>query len=290
MIKVNQVNISVVQFELSAFSSFKHFAQSIRDLIKIIPQSDFVIFPELFTCGLVSATDGKKNLTYNDFLSISLFTEEFVELFSELSKLSNSVIIAGSHIIKDVAKFLNTSFIFYPNGAISKHAKTHLFPPEREYGTSEGDDLEVFEWKGTRFSVLICYEMEIPECATIVTRNGAEIIFCPSLTVSEHGFWRVRHSCQARAIENQIYVVHCCCVGELTNPPLKAWGKSSILTPCDIPWNPNGVLAEAIPNRPYILRGSLNIADLASNRHSGAAPTYKDRIRKLDLYRKYFEW
>lgn len=124
--------------------------------------------------------------------------------------------------------------------------------------------------------------MEFPEVARTYVLKGAEIIFCPSYTVGEHGFWRVRHCCQARAIENQVYVTHSCLVG---NPPLKGmegWGKSSILSPCEDPWNPNGVIAEVNENEEMMITGELDLGLLYKKRRRGAAPILKDR--RPDLY------
>ncbi|MDI8799998.1 hypothetical protein MJM59_32555, partial [Salmonella enterica subsp. enterica serovar Montevideo] len=42
-------------------------------------------------------------------------------------------------------------------------------------------------------------------------------------------FWRVRHCCHARCIENQIYLVHCCLGGNPGGPLPGCWARSSIL-------------------------------------------------------------
>ena len=125
----------------------------------------------------------------------------------------------------------------------------------------------------------MCYEAEIPECAASLAEQGAEIILCPSLTFTEEGFWRVRHCAQARAIENQVYVVHC--GGSATLPPdgplPSPWGRSSILSPCDTPWDaPNGVVAESpAPNIETVVRGVVDLDRLHENRENGAAPTFR---------------
>ncbi|MGE6377015.1 nitrilase-related carbon-nitrogen hydrolase [Peribacillus muralis] len=60
-----------------------------------------------------------------------------------------------------------------------------------------------------KIGLTVGYEAEIPEGSRILTWRGADIIFCPSYTFTEAGFWRVRHCAHARAIENQVYIVHC---------------------------------------------------------------------------------
>ncbi len=70
--------------------------------------------------------------------------------------------------------------------------------------------MAVFQLPFAKVGFNICYEAEIPECAATLAEQGAELILTPSATFTEQGFWRVRHCCHARCIENQIYLVHCC--------------------------------------------------------------------------------
>ena len=113
--------------------------------------------------------------------------------------------------------------------------------------------------------------------------KGAEIIFCPSYTVGEHGFWRVRHCCKARAIENQIYVVHSCLVGNVPLEGIVGWGKSSILSPCEPPWNPNGVIAESSLNEESIITGKIDLRLLQKKKKRGAALNLK--YRRPEIYK-----
>jgi hypothetical protein len=128
-------------------------------------------------------------------------------------------------------------------------------------------------------------EAEIPECSASLAEQGAEIILCPSDTFTEYGFWRVRHCAQARAIENQIYFVHCCLGGGPGSPLPNGWARSSIISPCDVPWkNASGVIAEANPNKEMVIRGAVDLDVLRENREKGASTTFKDRRRRASIY------
>ena len=118
---------------------------------------------------------------------------------------------------------------------------------------------------------------QIPEVSRILAAKGADIIFCPSFTFTEAGFWRVRHCAQARAIENQVYVVHCPAVGEPRHPLPNGYGSASILSPCDQDWPSNGVVVEVETNQHMVITGIVNIEELYENRKNGAATTVKDR-------------
>lgn len=117
--------------------------------------------------------------------------------------------------------------------------------------------------------------------------NGADIIFCPSYTFTEAGFWRVRHCAHARAIENQVYFVHCPTVGEPGAPLPDGYGRASILSPCDSAWPANGIVVEAEMNEHTIITGTVDMDELYENRKSGAATTFNDRNRRKDMYAKY---
>jgi predicted amidohydrolase len=177
--------------------------------------------------------------------------------------------------------------LFRPDGTAATHAKTHIFPAESAWASGEGDAMEAIDLPFARVGINVCYEAEIPECSASLAEQGAEVLLCPSFTLSEHGFWRVRHSLQARCIENQTYAVHCCTVGAPGAALPEGWGRSSILAPCDLPWPPDGVLAEADTNREGVTAAEIDLDELSENRASGAAPTFRDRRRRSALYRKW---
>jgi predicted amidohydrolase len=269
------IKISAVQFSYKPIKLFKDFEENVENLVKKAEGSDITVFPEAFTLELQYLFPN-----YNVGRIYEL-TEEYLDLFSRLSKVYNQVIIAGSHIVLENDKRYNTGYIFYPDGQVKKHRKSHLMPYENKMGLIQGDSIDLFDIEDVKIGLAICYEIEFPELVRTLTLQGAKIIICPSYTIDEYGFWRVRHCCQARAIENQIYVVHSCLVGTSAIPGLVGWGKSSILSPCEAPWNPNGVIAEAEVNEEMVITGVLDLTLLEKKRKRGVAPTLNDRRPEL---------
>jgi len=268
---MEKIIVSCVQYSYKPINSFEDFALDIEKLLDQAKESIFVVFPETFTMELQYLIPN-----YN-ISKIFEFTNEYRELFTNLSKERNQYIIAGSHLLIENEKEYNTGHLFCPDGSIFTHRKSHLFPLEGALGVCPGDKLEIFETEIAKVALAICYEIEFPEVPRIYALKGAEIIFCPSNTVDEHGFWRVRHCCQASAIQNQVYIIHSCLVG---NPPLKGmegWGKSSILSPCEPPWNPNGIIVEAKENKEMVITADLDLKLLHKKRKRASAPTLKDR-------------
>lgn len=285
---MRQVTISACQMRVERIGSFGDFQQQVMGLLDQVPaESDYVVFPELFTVGLLTTYPNYDQLAPSDLIKIDEFTEQYRQLFSKAAQERGQIIIAGSHLERHDDKYFNVCHIFTPDGQEFTHRKTHIFPAEADWYTSEGDDLSVYDIGPAKIGIAICYEAEIPEISRILSLQGAEIIFCPSFTFTEYGFWRVRHCAAARCIENQIYFVHCCTAGEPGYPLPNGFARSSILSPCDTPWSPNGVVAEAYINQNMVITGTVDIDLLYENRETGAAPTFRDRTRRASLYAKY---
>lgn len=298
---MREIQISACQFRLERYKSFNDFKKQVEELLSDVPlSSDYVIFPELFTISLLTSYPNAEKLSLEELLSeniahidefIDRFTPDYRSLFFKVAAQRKQLIIGGSHLECERGKYYNICHIFTPDGKEFKHKKSHLFPMEASlFHIAEGDDLEVYALGPAKFGIATCYEAEIPEISRILAVNGADIIFCPSYTISEAGFWRVRHCAQARCIENQIYFVHCCTVGEPgppLSPLLNGFGRSSILSPCDTPWTPNGIVVEAETNKNTVITGKVDLDALYENRERGAAPTFRDRTRRTEVYRKY---
>lgn len=282
----NQVTISAVSFHLRPIGSFDEFADHARALLDQAAGSDLVVFPELFTLELFTIEPGWRDDPVEALPRIAAYTDLYRTLFAEQARARNQFILAGTHLERRGDRLLNVAHVFGPDGEHYEHAKTHIFPGEAAWGTQEGDRMAAFDLPFARVGIAICYEAEIPEVASTLAEQGAEIILCPSHTFTEHGFWRVRHCAQARAIENQVFFVHCATGGDPGGPVPAAWTRSSILSPCDLPWAPDGVVAQAsAANVEQVVTGTVDLGVLRQNRIDGAATTFADRRRRADLYR-----
>ncbi|WP_216830299.1 nitrilase-related carbon-nitrogen hydrolase [Alkalihalobacterium elongatum] len=285
---MRSVKISACQFELKKLRNFEDFVQQIQEqLIQVPSDSDYVIFPELFTTGLLTTLPQFENFSVKEMTLLNQFTDQFKEFFIKTAKERNQVIIAGSHLEYKNNNLFNITYLFDKNGTYVEHKKTHIFPAEAQWGTNEGDEINVFDIGPAKVGIANCYEMQIPEVSRILAVQGAEIIFSPSYTFSEYGFWRVRHCAHSRCIENQVYVVHCSTIGTPGGIIPKGIGKASILSPCDEPWSKKGIVVEGEMNKSMTITGTVNIDELANNRESGATTTFNDRKRREELYRKY---
>ncbi len=277
--------VSAVQYHLHTIGSFDEFSAQVEHYVKTAEEfgADFVLFPEFFTTQLMSIGDDRGNpLTIQD---LPRFTEQYRTLFATLAQKTGMHIIGGTHVVRKGGNLYNTAHLFYPDGTIAEQPKLHITPTEvKEWKMAAGDELQVFETEKGVIAMLTCYDIEFPEIVRMAKAKGADVIFCPSCTDDRHGFYRVRYSCHARTVENQVYVVTTGTVGALpTVDFMRAnYGQAAIITPNDIPFPPRGILAEGEINNDMVIAADLDLDLLYEVRERGSVTTWRDR--RTDLY------
>lgn len=280
-----KLRVSTVQYHLHTIHSFDEFAQQVTHYVRAALEfdTDFILFPEFLTTQLLSiGNEQGQQLSIND---LPIFTEEYLHLFTNLAKETKTHIIGGTHVIRQNDKLLNVAHLFYPNGTVATQAKLHITPTEvNEWHMSLGDGLQIFETDKGKIAILTCYDIEFPEIVRMAKARGADVVFCPSCTDDQHGFYRVRYTAHARAIENQIYIVTASTVGSLPTIDFMRmnFGQSAIISPNDVPFPPRGIIAEGEVNHDMVVTGDLDLTLLYEVREKGSVTTWRDR--RTDLY------
>ncbi|CAG7645289.1 Formamidase [Paenibacillus solanacearum] len=282
-----KLRVSAVQYHLHTISSFEQFAQQVTHYVKTAEEfeSDFVLFPELFTTQLMSIGQGDGSGTALSINELPQFTDRYMELFGTLARQTGMHLIGGTHIIEEKGRLYNTAYLFYPDGRIGQQRKLHITPTEvKEWNMAAGDGLHVFDTDKGRIAILICYDMEFPEIVRMARARGADVLFCPSCTDDRHGFHRVRYTCHARTIENQVYVVTTGTVGSLPTVDFMRgnYGQAAIITPNDVPFPPGGLMTVGEINGDMVITGDLDLSLLHQVREKGSVTTWRDR--RTDLY------
>jgi N-carbamoylputrescine amidase len=167
------------------------------------------------------------------------------------------------------------------------YRKTHIpayFPDEQQGGTgsyermyfSPGPTLPVFEWRGIRFGIQICYDRLFPEPSRVLALQGAEIIFMPicystySDAAHRAGIWDV--ALRARAYENGVYVVAANRVGQ--EGIRNHLGRSMVVDPAGT------VVCEAGSAKEELLVAEIDLERVRGDRKK--IPWWRDR--RIDLY------
>ena len=282
------VRVCAVQMQSRAVANVSEFFEAVEYFVDVAAdyQSDFVVFPELFTLQMTSCETSK--LTPDKAISrLSEHTPRFVETLKNLAISYNINIIGGSHpTMMEDGDIHNVGYIFLRDGSVHAQEKLHPTPDERYWWNIQGGDaVEAIPTDCGPIGVMICYDSEFPELARRLVDQGARILFVPFATDTRQGFLRVRYCCQARAIENQCYVVTAGNVGNLPNVENMdvQYAQSAILTPCDFPFARDGVAAEASENVEMVCVADLDLSNLNWARAYGSVRNLKDR--RFDLYR-----
>ncbi len=288
---VEGVRIATCQLQSRAVSGFDEFMKQIKYFIDVASdyESDFIVFPEMFTLMLLSAEERELS-AIEAIEALSEYTPRIRQRLSEMALAYNINIIGGSHPTRmPDGDIHNVAYVCLRDGSIYAQEKIHPTPNEAYWWNIKGgDSIDAIPTDCGPIGVLICYDSEFPELARRLVDEGARIIFVPFCTDSRQGYMRVRYCAQARAIENQCYVVMSGNVGNLPNVANMdiQYAQSCILTPCDFPFARDGIAAEASENVETLTISDVNLADLQWARAEGTVQNLADR--RFDLYR--IEW
>lgn len=133
--------------------------------------------------------------------------------------------IVGSCAVKVGDEFRNRMYFVKPTGEVEYYDKWHLFSvgDETRY-YSPGHERKVVEWRGVRYLLAICYDLRFP----VWSRQRGDydaIIYVAAWPTPRRQVWRTL--LQARAIENQAYVVGVNRIGD--EPTLNYSGDSMVV-------------------------------------------------------------
>jgi len=234
-----------------------------------------LVLPELITMELEGLFDHPADRPQDRFPLL----DDDLRLRSSLAVERSMVIVAGSSLFLDSGHWINRSLIFWPSGQVTHQDKVVMTQFEKvEWGVVGGETLAA--QPDPRLGVLICYDSEFPELGRALAENGILALCVPSYTETWHGHWRVRHSCHARALENQIFVMHAPLVGSLGREPVpESHGTAGILAPCCLPFPPKGVLAEGPADEHALVVAELDFDALLACRETGDVRNWQDRTQ-----------
>ncbi|MAW87765.1 MAG: carbon-nitrogen hydrolase [Phyllobacteriaceae bacterium] len=282
------VRVATVQMQARTLSVTDEFYKAVDYFVTVASDygADFVVFPEYFSLQLLSVEE-EELAPEPAIRRAAEHTETLVERMRQMAIQRAINIIGGSHPVCGAdGEIRNVCHVFLRDGSVHVRDKIHPTPDEREaWNVQGGDGVDVIETDCGPVGVMICYDSEFPEIARRLTDQGARILFVPFNTDTRHGYLRVRYCCQARAIENQSYVVTSGMVGNLDNVSNLdiQYAQSAVFTPCDFPFARDGIAAEASENVEMITVADLNLATVQWARAQGSVRNLRDR--RFDLYR-----
>lgn len=286
---MNQIRVASLQYYIRPVKSFDEFASQAEALIETAKDYKvrLLAFPEYFTVQLLTLGQIKRPIA-EQIRDLAGQEERIVNCMSELAKKYKMVIVGGTlpAFNEDKSKVMNRCYVYAKDGSFDVQSKLHMTRFEsEEWLVSAGSRLRIFETDFGKFAVAICYDVEFPEIARTAARSGAHFLVVPSCTDDRNGYLRVRYCAQARAIENQMYVIHSPLVGSLPAVPAVSlnYGQAAIYTPCDYSFSRDGLLAEGAVNQESMIIGEINLGLIEESRKSGTVLPLRDSQSTSEL-------
>ncbi len=153
-------------------------------------------------------------------------------MFARLSALAREhhIAIASSVLELKAGRAFNTFAYYDADGQrAGVYRKVHLVPMlDEPKWLAAGDKLEMVETEWGNVGLGICYDLRFPEMWRKYALGGARLLLIPAEWPSRRAYhWQTL--LRARAIENQVFVAACNCVGE--NKGETFGGGSAVIDP-----------------------------------------------------------
>lgn len=199
------LHITLLQSALHWENPTANLNQFSEQLEKLPAGAEVVVLPEMFSTGF-SMQPQKIAETMEGP------TVEWMRTIAQKKR----IILAGSVMIAEGENFFNRFIWMQPNGVSYQYDKRHLFAYAREdKHYTAGDKRVIVSVKGWKILLQICYDLRFPVWARQSTRNEPEydvILYVANWPERRSLAWKTL--LQARAIENQSYVIGVNRVGE----------------------------------------------------------------------------
>lgn len=285
------IKVASTQFSLEKVQSQEHFWLRFIDLVKKAKSEDasVVVFPEYFSLSLMLFELKTPTNTFNDCLKNSLnHSKNLVQKVKMIAAEYKIAIVLGTLPWPTTDGIVNRSLFIDENGMdLIAQDKIFMTRFEDEIWNIKGGKKEVitFKWKNALCAILTCYDSEFSVLSKTLAQSGVQILFVPSCTDTEHGYWRVRHCCHARTVENQLFVIMSSVVnGDLDFEEIDIhYGQSGIFSPCDSPFPAHGTLALGQVNHEGLSFAELNLDKLNTIRTSGSVLNLRDSTSILEI-------
>jgi predicted amidohydrolase len=271
------IRIAVAQYAVYRPQNWDDYVSHLTDWIeKAVEQhAELVVFPEYASLILTALVNEKKLI--EQYQAIQSLLDRFLELHRHLAQKYQLCIISATFPVQEHGKFLNRSFVFFPNGEI--HFQDKLQMTRFEQGViSSGETIRLFQFKNICFGIAICYDSEFPLLIRKYVENGADLIVVPSCTETWFGFHRVHLSCRARALENQCYVAQSCILGsaDWVETIDQNVGRAGIFSPVDRYFPNDGILALGNLEQSQWVIADMDISLIKKVRRNGEVFNYRD--------------
>lgn len=283
-----RLRIAAAQYDIGHFQSWQHYVTKAESWTQRSADqgAQLLVWPEYASLELTSLFP--QNVQQSLALQLEqlqTLRDDFIALYERLARQHGVYLLPGTVPFRlDNGEYRNRAWLFGPQGLLGFQDKLQMTRFENEtWHISAGDCIRVFALPinavhTVTIGIATCYDSEFPLIVRRQVELGAELILVPSCTDTLAGYNRVRIGSQARALENQCYVVQAPTVGAADWSPAVDIniGAAGVFTPVDRGFPDNGVLAQGPLNLPQWLLADLDLAAIEEVRRSGQVLNHRD--------------
>ncbi|MFG2606665.1 carbon-nitrogen family hydrolase [Streptomyces sp. NPDC048514] len=267
---------SLIQIAVDEEESVASRRGRVAALVREQAGADLVVLPELWTTGAFAYEDFGREAeplegpTYEAMAKAAADAGVWLHAGSIPERAASG---GASGDGNGDGTLYNTSLVFSPSGELAAaYRKIHRFGFDKGEAVlmGAGRELVTVRLPGTTLGLATCYDLRFPELFRGLADAGAEVLVLPAgWPERRRAHWTLL--AQARAVENQAFVLACGTAG--THAGVPQAGHSIVVDP----WGE--VLAEAGPGE-EVLTVDFDPAKVAATREQ--FPALKDRVLGLE--------
>ena len=216
---MSPLTITLIQPNLHWENKKANLEMLAQKIESIIEKTEMVILPEMFSTGFSMKPE----------ILAEKMNGETIEWMKKMAA-SKKIILTGSVIIEENGKYFNRLIWMLPNGEYGVYDKRHLFAYGDEHNHySAGNKRFIAQVKGWKINLEVCYDLRFPVWSRQQTEAEYDVlVYVANWPEKRIVAWKIL--LQARAIENQCYVVGVNRVGDDGNN-IHYSGDSMIIDP-----------------------------------------------------------
>lgn len=290
MHEVSLVTVAACQYPVEFVGSWSTYSEKVEGLVRAAVEqgAQLLLFPEYACLELVSLFPAHiHGDLQNQLIALQSLLPDYRQFHRQLAHQYGIYLVSASFpVCLEDGTYRNRAYFCTPDGSLDYQDKLMMTRWERnEWNITSGTEIKVFATQFGMMGISICYDSEFPLIARRQAEMGAQLLLVPSCTDTLHGYHRVRIGCQARALENQCYVVMAPLIGTAD------WseaidinvGAAGFFTPADSGFPVDGMQAMGALNEPQWLIQDVDLSKSTHIRSHGQVANYTDWANQHQL-------
>jgi predicted amidohydrolase len=223
--------------------------EAVRSLLKNV-SADLLVLPELFATGYAFASAAEA-------AELAETTEGMTARFLKELSASTGAVIVGGFAEADGERVYNSSLIVSGDEVVDTYRKIHLFSKEKLWFTPGNRPLKVYDIRGVKIGVMLCFDWIFPEVCRTLALKGMQVLAHPANLVMP---W-CQTAMVTRCLENRIFAV----TANRTGMEQRGEDKYAFTGQSQITGPDGTVLSSASPDKPHVSVIGIN-EKLADNK------------------------